>query len=227
VKEDRKMTEWEWEKTERVYDLTHHKSSRSDRKRRLLACACARRVLTFLDDPRFTRAIECCEQYADATIGWRAMLELRKVVRTARHDADSVGCDEHTHLAAGAVEAATAKNFMNFKMALEAAQHSMGARSRPAFSEACAIEQTHQVQLARDIFGNPFRPVAFDPSWRTSTAIALAEGIYADRTFDRLPILADALEDAGCGAADLLTHLRGDGPHVRGCWALDLVLGKT
>lgn len=60
----------------------------------------------------------------------------------------------------------------------------------------------------------------------TSTVVALAEGIYQDRAFDRLPILADALEDAGCDDTDILTHLRGEGPHVRGCWAVDLVLGK-
>ncbi len=81
--------------------------------------------------------------------------------------------------------------------------------------------------LLRDIFGNPFRPVAFDSSWLTSTVLALATGIYAERAFDRLPILADALQDAGCDNDDILTHLRSDGPHVKGCWALDLVLGKA
>ena len=80
--------------------------------------------------------------------------------------------------------------------------------------------------LLRCIFGNPFRPVAFDPRWRAETAVALAGGIYDGRHFDRLPILADALEDAGCDAADLLAHLRASGPHARGCWALDAVLGK-
>jgi hypothetical protein len=69
-------------------------------------------------------------------------------------------------------------------------------------------------------------PVSLDPSWLTPTVVGLAQAIDADRAFDRLPILADALEDAGCDAADLLAHLRGDGPHARGCWALDLVLGK-
>ena len=78
----------------------------------------------------------------------------------------------------------------------------------------------------RCVVGYPFRPVAFDPRWRTETAVALASGIYADRAFDRLPILADALEDAGCDAAELLAHLRGPGPHARGCWAVDLVLEK-
>jgi hypothetical protein len=78
----------------------------------------------------------------------------------------------------------------------------------------------------RCVAGNPFRPVAFDSRWRTETAVALASAIYAERTFDRLPILADALQEAGCDHPDLLAHCRGPGPHVRGCWAVDLVLGK-
>ncbi|VTR98013.1 Uncharacterized protein (Fragment) OS=uncultured bacterium PE=4 SV=1 [Gemmata massiliana] len=75
--------------------------------------------------------------------------------------------------------------------------------------------------------GNPFRPVTFDSSWLTSTVSALAAGIYTESAFDRLPILADALQDAGCDNEDILTHFRSDGPHVKGCWALDLVLGKA
>lgn len=80
--------------------------------------------------------------------------------------------------------------------------------------------------VMREIFGNPFRPVEFDPRWRSETVVALAAATYAERAFDRLPILADALEDAGCNDADILAHCRGDGPHVRGCWVVDLVLGK-
>jgi hypothetical protein len=85
-----------------------------------------------------------------------------------------------------------------------------------------------QAAILRDILGPlPFRPVALDPACLTSTAVGLAEGVYADRTWDRLPILADALEDAGCTDADVLAHLRGPGPHARGCWPVDLVLGKS
>jgi hypothetical protein len=80
--------------------------------------------------------------------------------------------------------------------------------------------------ILRDIFGNPFRPVSAEPSWLTSTVLQLAGGIYAGRAFDRLPILADALQDAGCDTTDILAHCRGPGPHVRGCWVVDLVLGK-
>jgi hypothetical protein len=85
-------------------------------------------------------------------------------------------------------------------------------------------------QLFRDIFGPlPFCPLSADSSWlawNDRTVVKLARTIYDERLFDRLPILADALEDAGCSDADLLAHSRGAGPHVRGCWVVDLLLGK-
>ncbi len=80
------------------------------------------------------------------------------------------------------------------------------------------------------VFSNPFRTFPVAPAWLTwndSTVPKLARAIYADYGFDRLPILADALEDAGCDNADILAHCRGPGPHVRGCWVVDLILGKT
>jgi hypothetical protein len=87
--------------------------------------------------------------------------------------------------------------------------------------------------LVRDIFGNPFRPVTLDPCWLTPTVTNLAQAVYDDRQmpsglFDnqRMGILADALEEAGCHNADILGHLRGGGEHVRGCWAVDLILGR-
>ncbi|MBA4192082.1 MAG: hypothetical protein C0467_29235 [Planctomycetaceae bacterium] len=82
-------------------------------------------------------------------------------------------------------------------------------------------------ELFRDIFGNPFRLISVAPSWLTSTVVALAEGIYQEKAFDRMPILADALQDAGCDSADILNHCRDmNGVHVRGCWVVDAVLGK-
>jgi hypothetical protein len=87
-------------------------------------------------------------------------------------------------------------------------------------------EQTAQSFLLRDIFGNPFRPVAFDPTWRTDTAVSLARGMYDSRNFGAMPILADALQDAGCEDEQILTHCRGaNQPRVRRCWVCDLVLG--
>jgi hypothetical protein len=89
------------------------------------------------------------------------------------------------------------------------------------------VGEKHAPPLIRELFGNPFRAVAFDPAWRTTDATLLARGIYDEKAFDRMPILADALQDAGCEAADILDHLRDrKQKHVRGCWALDLVLGR-
>lgn len=85
-----------------------------------------------------------------------------------------------------------------------------------------------ETDILRDVFGNPFRPVTWDPGWRTSDAVALARGIYQDRAFDRMPILADALQDAGCDDEQVLIHCRDpEQVHVRGCWVVDLVLGKS
>jgi hypothetical protein len=105
--------------------------------------------------------------------------------------------------------------------------------------ETC-IRYTHQVigpdggsylcSLMHDIFGSPYRSITANPAWlawNDRTVPKLAQAIYNERAFDRLPILADALEEAGCADAALLDHSRGPGPHVRGCWVVDLLLGKT
>jgi hypothetical protein len=81
--------------------------------------------------------------------------------------------------------------------------------------------------LIRDIFGNPFRTVAFNPNWLTSDVVAVSRGMYEKQDFAAMPILADALQDAGCENAHVLEHCRGGGPHVRGCWVVDFVLGKS
>jgi hypothetical protein len=89
------------------------------------------------------------------------------------------------------------------------------------------------IRLGRDIVGNPFRPIPIEPAWVTVTVTNLAATAYEERAMPRgeldlarISILADALEEAGCDNADILSHLRGPGPHVRGCWAVDLLLGR-
>jgi hypothetical protein len=109
-------------------------------------------------------------------------------------------------------------------VAREAAQAIASATSR-TWPQA----RREQSLVVLDLFGNPFRPVILEGrwlAWSGGTIPALAQMIYHERAFDRLPILADALEDAGCDDADILEHLRGPGPHVRGCWVVDLLLGK-
>ena len=85
---------------------------------------------------------------------------------------------------------------------------------------------TTRIALLRCIVGNPFRPVAFDPRWRTEHTVGIARKMYDDRDFAAMPILADALEEAGCAVEAVLLHCRESGPHARGCWVVDGVLGK-
>jgi len=88
-------------------------------------------------------------------------------------------------------------------------------------------ETGNQCGYLRHIVGNPFHPIAVNPSWLSSTVISLTEAIYEERAFERMPILADALEDAGCAHQDILDHCRAGGEHCRGCWVVDLALGKS
>ncbi len=104
---------------------------------------------------------------------------------------------------------------------------------RPLYDSVQIAEAGRQCVLLRDVVGNPLRSATYARSWLTATVISLAEAVYDNRNLpagtlapDLLAILADALEDAGCTDADILNHLRGPGPHVRGCWVLDLLLDK-
>jgi hypothetical protein len=96
-----------------------------------------------------------------------------------------------------------------------------------AFHHSTIVDEIPRIELMRDIFGYAFHPDALKSVWQTTHVQQLAQAIYTDRAFDRLPILADALEDAGCTDAAILEHCRGPGPHVRGCWVLDPILGKS
>jgi len=88
-------------------------------------------------------------------------------------------------------------------------------------------ETAAQSNLLREIFGNPFCPTMASPAWQTANVVSLAQAIYDERDFSRMQILGDALEDAGCNNADILHHCRQSGEHVRGCWVIDLLLGKS
>jgi hypothetical protein len=180
------MTEAEWLNADHPYKLIYHASCRNDCKRRLFACACARRALVFLSDSRFVNVVDGCEQFADSVIAWKDVLALRKSLRKARTDLETAGGLEHQHHAAVAIGAVAAKEFMLFKMAVEAAAAAAASKARPHWDRGRDRETAAQLAIARDIFGNPFRPVAFDPASRTDTAVSLARGIYESHA-DPLP----------------------------------------
>jgi len=222
-----------------------------DRRFRLYACACVRRVWHFLDDERLRRAVEVAEAFAD---GLAQHEEMRKAEAAAEAYALRIGNERRggvrsaahsAHQAAYAGDVDLPSGFVKFvahgstaaasTAALAEAGAAKTASEDQGEIEACAqakaaesaADAAHAVVL-RDIIGNPFRPPpTMDARFRTGRVLAFAQEVYDSRSFERLPELASLLEGIECDNSELLAHLRSPGPHVRGCWALDLILGKS
>jgi hypothetical protein len=201
--------------------------SPTERKLRLFAVACCRRVWELLPGPGSRRAVDVAERYSDGTA---TVEELDATSATEEpHSSQDYGGLYIVHPAASRTVNAdscalnTSLLFADSVVPDKDATPDAGKR----WEEADGAESAPQAQLLREIFGNPFRPVEVAAAWRTQDVMLLAKGIYEEKAFDRMPILADALQDAGCNVDELLNHLRdAQQAHVRGCWALDLVLGK-
>jgi hypothetical protein len=206
--------------------------------------ACCSRIDHLILDLRSREALEFAARHVDTSVArQRGRSAHEKAAHAAWREAHAKSLaapDEAACVAAScAANAATATLNIDPVRAADLAAYiacyaagwefvgRQGVRPDTLPDEAKAPERRQQAALFRCIFGNPFRPVALDPAWLTSTVVQLARGVYDDRAFDRLPILADALQDAGCDDEQVLTHLRGPGPHARGCWVVDLVLGKS
>jgi hypothetical protein len=203
----------------------HCGSQYSNRKRRLYACACVRRLWPHLPEERSRRAVEVAERYADRLAGKQELTQacadaLQAAVMPIDPASGSYTAIRFASSAAYCV-ARPGTSFKEIAVAVREANTASGGR-----------ELLAQARLFRCVFGNPFRPVALDPRWLTPEATGLALAAYDERalpagTLDplRLAVFADALEEAGC-SEQVVAHLREPGPHVRGCWALDLILGK-
>ena len=220
----------------RLLDLLPGRAS--DRKLRLFACACCRSVWHLLPDERTCRAVEVAERFADGLAGAAELADARLAALTRCRFGGGAPC------AAAACAQTGDARWLALSAAAYAAKAAAKRRpkgpppgwlswyglpedlyARSEHSARKAVEAAHAA-LLRCLLGDRFRAVAPDWAWRTSTVLNLARGTYADRAFDRLPILADALADAGCEGTAILEHCRGPGPHARGCWVVDLLLGK-
>lgn len=240
------MTETEWLGcTDPQPMLEFLKGKASDRKLRLFGTACCRRIWQLLDEQSRHKVV-LAERFADGFadkdemptpwplggLGQEPLSEYwakLKAIASARDAAkmaaalatDQVGLDHPAchaaYYSAGAVA---------WKIAGAAKSATHAASWASAWNQAEADEYEEQVRLLRDIFGNPLRPAALRPSWLTPDVVTLAGHIYYDRVFVRMQELADTLEGARCDNADILMHCRQPGPHVGGCWVLDLLLGK-
>jgi hypothetical protein len=187
-----------------------------DRKVRLFACACCRLVWPRLAAASRT-AVETAERFADGETTRSALTRKQNEAWELVNRQEEKSADEFA--ATIAWQAAFRITEADPDTFLRRASRAMGRRNARATLLA----------LLRDVFGNPFRPPAVDPawlSWQDGTVTNLARSIYDGRAFERLPILGDALEEAGCADAGLLEHCRGPGAHARGCFVLDGILGR-
>jgi hypothetical protein len=204
----------------------------SKRKKRLFGCACCRRVLSRIPDDRVRPALEISEAFAD-----------RAATREQLASASSIAEEVNGALVSGepwepfteAVEGACAEKLGDVAEIAASARLDPALLDDPSPAERrfARRELKAQVGLIRDVFGNPFHPITLVTAHRTPTIVSLARAAYDERRLPsgeldphRLAVLADALEEAGA-ATELVEHLRSPGPHVRGCFAVDLCLGLS
>jgi hypothetical protein len=212
------MTEAEWlacTDPELMLDCLRGKVC--DRKLTLLSCHVCRRLWHLLPDEGCKRAVEAAERSLDGKVSADALQEMRD-------DAWDSVCRIEGSGGAGSVPSLAAHAAFYATCQPPVAEYALQCGQRVASS--ASAEMAAQAALVRDLFGNPFRPVAPNPAWLIRNVRQLAQAICETKDFDQLPILADALEDAGCHDDAILAHCRRAGEHVRGCWVVDLILGK-
>jgi hypothetical protein len=250
------MTAREWDTDQRPEQLLWAVQGRpSYRKLRLLACACCRRLWDVLASDADRARVASTEQYADGLISEseylaafptdpdsrdylpaRPDVQAKYFLALALHtlgwpDAEQEKWDIDEITGEQFPEpwdpGEYAQNQIRNLLARLALAVNWGVRDGKVDLESRRREESAQAELIRDVLGNPFRPIAFSPEWRTDTAMALAQQMYESHEFSAMPILADALQDAGCNNDEILDHCRNTNqPHARGCWVNDLVLGR-
>jgi hypothetical protein len=185
------------------------------RKWRLFMCACGRRCFDQMPGAACREAVAVGEAYADGEAADDAMIT---IASAALAEAWGGLWDSRAGLVAVEIASLGGDDLFEGTVRLINFAAAIGKSD---------VEYAIQADFIRDIFGNPFRPATFSAEWRTDTAIALARQMYEAREFSAMPILADALQDARCDHTDILSHCRNTAQvHVRGCWVVDLVLGK-
>ena len=215
------------------------------RKMGLFACHCCRRIWHLLADERSREVVEACERLLDheaPEMSYRGLAEIARLTANEQHSNIPGGGSERwlaeaNYEASCAVLGCVSVSIVNgasiaAAVAVKRWAQFKGASARPSAKK----ERLVQVSLFRDIIGNPFRPVAINPAWltwRNATVPKIAQAAYDERELPsgeldrvRLAVLADAREEAGCTNADIVAHLRSPGPHVRGCWVVDLLQGR-
>jgi hypothetical protein len=221
------VTEREWLRCDEPSSMVSALHERHLRRKHLLfLCECFRR--TQPAHPDGVRATELLERYADGEADFQEVARLNSKLGKPGKPAwplfdNGIGCTADFWKG----------EFGQFHAAWQTASAIVGAATarkpgRPSKTAIAERERTRAALklLVRCVYGNPFRPVPFETSWRTDTVLSLAGQMYDSRDFGAMPILADALQDVGCDNEEVLNHCRGETTHARGCWVVDLVLGK-
>jgi hypothetical protein len=220
LKEDPGVTEEVWSICTEPGTMLHSLDGKgSERKLRLFGSACCRRISEFIPEERIKRLIGLNEEFADNRLDQSQYLAAWHQAADAYRKFDnSLGTKSYAY-AMGAVLG------LGVRLDLVAVTNEIAELITQVLSPLFAvIEQEHQAHLLRDIIGNPYQQQMLDRAWRTSTVLALASQVYETRDFSPLPILADALQDAGCDDEMILSHCRNpEQIHVRGCWLVDLL----
>src|SRR5262245_10134085 len=190
----------------------------SVRRWRLFACACCCRILLLLADESSQQAVSVALRVAEGLAEARERLAAREEAKLAILKADQAHGGFRSRRYLYALMAASA--------CLDAPHGAWSHAAEATGRDRRDDERIAQCDLLRDLFGNPFRPVAFDPAWASFAVTSVATHVYERYAWEDLPILGDALEDAGCDDEQVLSHCRDGGEHVRGCWVVDAVLGK-
>jgi hypothetical protein len=206
--------------------LKYLRGKASDRKFRLFACACCRLIWHLLPSKSNRDLVVAFENYPEAGAAI--------VTSSSREDLGYVAVKclwksfyDYKHSPSDWAISAAAQVAVK-RMSKECVTLSGDAR-REVWRKAF-LREWPEPWLVRCVFGNPFRPSTLHPSvlsWNEGTVVRLAQAVYQDRRFEDLPVLADALEEAGCTDPEILAHCRGGGDHGRGCWVVDTILGKT
>jgi hypothetical protein len=217
------MTEAEWLTCEYPETMLKHIRSKNLRKCRLFACATCERLRPLVTAVGF-KVLDVAERFADG-------LATQDEIKAAQPSEPGWSMAFGTTKDAGSAVAFTVELLEEMYDDPEKKEDNLvgclfAYRWAAMATNDVPAEWRHQSNLLRDIFGNPFRPVAFSIEWLTDTALSLARQMYESRDFSAMPILADALQDAGCDNENVLNHCRERGEHVRGCWVVDLVLGR-
>jgi hypothetical protein len=207
----------------------------SSRKLRLFACACCYRVRDRFEGEDFWELVQLCERFADGRVSRQEVKRLTHGIQEAGFhnfrgfDASLYAAGECNFWGSQRVDRYTAWDAERAADACAryAAGHSNPYREGDEQPPEYIAESASQCGVLRDVFGDPFKPANLAPQWRTPTALALAGGAYEERAFARLPVLADALEEAGCNNEAVLEHCRAEGEHHRGCWVVDFLLRKA